>query len=148
MAGVHASDGVSGHLLDPAISAPPAQGATNAAGITGDAATLPPTGTRTYLEVSAAAQGYGAEGVYTNGRYRDHGSPRIGSGSRDNSAERSQGAGNTPCGIMKVGDHLFSLSPILKVTQGEFAKWRCYSCKARQAVKMCARTSRVSVNAP
>lgn len=104
MAGVHASDAVSGHFLDLAISAPPAQGATNAAGMTGDSAALPPTVTRTYLEVSAAAQGYGAEGVYTNGRYREHGSPRIGSGSRDNSAERIQGAGNTPCGIMKVSD--------------------------------------------
>lgn len=103
MAGVHASDAVSGHSVDPAISSPPAQGATNAAGITGDGAALPPTGTRTYLEVSAAAQGYGAEGVYTNGRYRENSSSRIGSGSRDNSAERSQGAGNTPCGIMKVG---------------------------------------------
>ncbi len=103
MAGVHASDAVSGHFLDPAIGSPPAQGATSAAGTTGDGAALPPTGTRAYLEVSAAAQGYGAEGVYTNGRYREHSSSRIGSGSRDNSAERSHGAGNTPCGIMKVG---------------------------------------------
>lgn len=103
MAGVHASDAVSGHFLDPAFGAQPAQGATNAAGITSDAAALHPAGTRAYLDVSAASQGYGAEGVYTNGRYRQHGSPRIGSGSRDNSAERSQGAGNPPCGIMKVG---------------------------------------------
>ncbi|XP_049925449.1 inactive phospholipase C-like protein 2 isoform X2 [Epinephelus moara] len=103
MAGVHASDVVSGHFLDPTIGAPPAQGATNIAGITGDAAAVTLTGTRAYLEVSAAAQGYGAEGVYTNGRYREHSSPRIGSGSRDNSTERSQGAGNTPCGIMKDG---------------------------------------------
>lgn len=103
MAGVHASDALSGHFLDLAIGAPPTQGEINAAGITGDAAALPATGTRAYLEVSAAsAQGYGAEGVYTNGRYREHGSPRIGSGSRDNSTERSQGGGNTPCGIMKV----------------------------------------------
>ncbi|TKS92207.1 hypothetical protein D9C73_025591 [Collichthys lucidus] len=102
MAGVHASDAVSGHFLDPAFGSQPAQGATNAPGITGDAAPLPPTGTRTYLEVSAAGQGYGAEGVYTNGRYRENSSPRIGSGSRDNSAERIQGAGNTPCGIMKA----------------------------------------------
>lgn len=99
MAGVHASDAASGHFLAP----PPTQGATNAAGVAGDAAALPPTGTRAYLEVSAAAQVHGAEGVYTNGRYREHSSPRIGSGSRDNSAERSQGAGITPCGIMKVG---------------------------------------------
>ena len=107
MAGVHASDAVSGHFLEDALSAPPAQGATNIAGVTGDAAALAPTATRTYLEVSAAAQGYVTEGVYTNGRYREHSSPRIGSGSRDNSAERSQGAGNppcAPCGIMKVGD--------------------------------------------
>ncbi|XP_078126634.1 inactive phospholipase C-like protein 2 [Sander vitreus] len=103
MAGVHASDVVSGHVLDPIIGATPAQGATNTAGITGGAAALTLTSTRAYLEVSAAAQGYGAEGVYTNGRYREHGSPRTGSGSRDNSAERSQGAGNIPCGIMKDG---------------------------------------------
>ncbi|KAF7668735.1 hypothetical protein LDENG_00290860 [Lucifuga dentata] len=102
MAGVYASDAVSGHFLDPVVGAPPVQGATNATGVSGDAAPLPVTGTRAYLEVSAAAQGYGAEGVYTNGRYRDHGSPRIGGGSRDNSAERSHGGGNTPCGIMKV----------------------------------------------
>lgn len=103
MAGLHASEAVSGHFLDPAISAAPAQGATNAAGITGDAAALPSTATRTYLDVSAAAQSYMVGGLYTNGRYRDHSSPRIGSGSRDNSSERSQGAGNPPCGIMKVG---------------------------------------------
>lgn len=103
MAGVHASDAVSGQLSDPTIGVPPAQGATNTAGITGDAAPFLLTGTRAYLDVSAAPRGYGAEGVYTNGRYREHGSPRIGSGSRDNSAERSQGAGNAPCGIMKVG---------------------------------------------
>lgn len=117
MSGVHASD--TGHFFDPAISAPPAQGATNAAGIGGDGAALPPTASRTYLEVSSAAQGYGAEGVYTNGRYRDHSGSRIGSGSRDNSAERSQGGGNTPCGIMKVSDKSASssLSEISKVTR-------------------------------
>lgn len=107
MEGVQASDVASGHFLDPAIGAPAAQGATNVAGITGDAAALSLTATRTYLEVSAAAQSFGAGGVYTNGRHREHGSPRIGSGSRDNSAERSQGAGSTPCGIMKVGDSGF-----------------------------------------
>lgn len=103
MAGIHTSDALSGHFLDPAVGAPAAQGATNLPGITGDAAPLVPGGTRAYLEVSSAVQGYGADRVYTNGRYRDQGSPRIGSGSRDHSAERSQGAGNTPCGIMKVG---------------------------------------------
>jgi len=107
MAGVHASDVLSGHFLQPTIGAPPppppGQGASNTAGIPGDAAALTLTGARAYLEVSAAAQGYGAEGVYANGRYREHGSPRIGSGSRDHSAERiSHGAGNAPCGIMKV----------------------------------------------
>ena len=122
MAGVHASDVVSGHFLDPTLGSPPAQGATDTAGTPGEAAALTLTGTRAYLEVSAAAHGYGAEGVYTNGRYREHGSPR--SGSRDNSADRSQGAGNIPCGIMKVGwfKHLILLSTIVKVTQGEFAK--------------------------
>lgn len=127
MAGVHASDAASGHFLDPAVGLPPTQGATNTAGVTGDAAALPSAGTRAYLEVSAAGQVYGAEGVYTNGRYREQSSPRIGSGSRDNSAERSQGAGNTPCGIMKVGWlKPLSLSTILKVTQGGFAKWLRY----------------------
>lgn len=98
MAGVHAS----GQFLEL-----PAQGTNaNAAGITGDAAAAaaaPSAGTRAYLEVSAAPRGYGAEGVYTNGRYRELGSPRTGSGSRENSAERSHGAGAAPCGIMKVG---------------------------------------------
>uniref|UniRef100_A0A1A8PJH8 Phosphoinositide phospholipase C n=1 Tax=Nothobranchius rachovii TaxID=451742 RepID=A0A1A8PJH8_9TELE len=103
MSGVHASETVSGHFLDPAISAPTAQGATNLTAITGDGAAVPPTATRTYLEVSSAAQCFGAEEVFTNGRYREHGSPRIGSGSRDNSAERIQGSGNAPCGIMKDG---------------------------------------------
>lgn len=109
MAGVHASEAVSGHFLDPAIVNPPAQGATNITGLNNnDAAVLPPTGTRAYLDVSAAALGaayqvYGAEGVYTNGRYKEQGSPRIGGSSRDNSTERSQGGVNTPCGIMKVG---------------------------------------------
>lgn len=102
MSGIHASD--TGHFLDHAISAQPAQGASNAAGIGGDGAALPPTASRTYLEVSSAAPGYGAEGVFSNGRYRDHSGSRIGSGSRDSSSERSQGAGNTPCGIMKVSD--------------------------------------------
>lgn len=101
MAGVHASDVVSGHFLDPTLGSPQAQGTTDTAGTPGEAAALTLTGTRAYLEVSAAAHGYGAEGVYTNGRYREHSSPR--SGSRDNSADRSQGAGNIPCGIMKVG---------------------------------------------
>lgn len=107
MAGVHASDAAAlGHFLDP----PPVQGATGAAGLTGgDAAPLQPagagTGTRAYLEVSsassAASQVFGAEGVYTNGRHRQLSSPRIGSGSREPSAERERG--HTPCGIMKVG---------------------------------------------
>ncbi|KAM3863801.1 inactive phospholipase C-like protein 2 [Diretmus argenteus] len=106
MAGVHASEAASGHFLDRAIGVPAAQGATNAAGITGsDAAALNPSGTRAFLDVSAAAaRGCGAEGVYTNGRYREqHGSPRTGGRSRDNSAERSHGGVNTPCGIMKDG---------------------------------------------
>lgn len=105
MAGVHVSDAAFGHFLD----LPPAQGATGAAGLTGgDAVPLPPAGTgagtRAYLEVSTAAgQVFGAEGVYTNGRHRELSSPRIGSGSREHSAERGHGAGNAPCGIMKVG---------------------------------------------
>ena len=140
MAGVHASDAVSGQFLDPAIGPPPAQGATNATGVTGDAAAVTPTGTRAYLEVSAAAQGYGAEGVYTNGRHRENSSPRIGSGSRDNSAERSQGAGNPPCGIMKVG---WLKHSILLVNhsqgdiKGKFAK-RLFTHKSnKKAIQMC-----------
>lgn len=69
--------------------------------------------TRTYLDVSAAtyAGGHpvcGAEGLYSNGRYREHGSPRIGTRNRDSSAERCTGTGNPPCGIMKVSEcHYF-----------------------------------------
>lgn len=119
MAGVHASDAASGHFLDPSTGSLSTQGAISTAGVTGDTAALPSAGTRAYLEVSSAARGYGAEGVYTNGRYREDRSPRIGSGSRDNSAERSQGAGNTPCGIMKVRSLKHSLTTDLKVTQGD-----------------------------
>uniref|UniRef100_A0A8C5D1W8 Phosphoinositide phospholipase C n=1 Tax=Gouania willdenowi TaxID=441366 RepID=A0A8C5D1W8_GOUWI len=101
MAGFHASDAVSGHVLDPS------PGATNAAaGLTGDTGRLTQTcSSRPYLEVSAAAHGYGAEGVYTNGRYRQLSlsSPGIGSGSREHSGDRSPGSGNAPCGIMKDG---------------------------------------------
>ncbi|XP_055747473.1 inactive phospholipase C-like protein 2 [Salvelinus fontinalis] len=109
MAGVHASEAVSGHFQNPTIAASPAQNATQIAGLNNnDATVLPPTGTRAYLDISAAAFAhghpvYGAEGVYTNGRYMDHGSPWTGSSSRDNSAERSHGGVNTPCGIMKDG---------------------------------------------
>ncbi|CAB1455206.1 unnamed protein product [Pleuronectes platessa] len=115
MAGVHTSDAVSGHFLD---HAPSAQGATNAPGLTGVAAALPAACTRAYLEVSGAAQGCGAEGVYTNGRYRELGSPRVGSGSRDHSADRSQGAGNAPCGIMKVGGLKHFILPVTE-SQGD-----------------------------
>lgn len=60
---------------------------------------------QTYLDVSAAVHpGYGAEGVYSNGRYREHSSPRIGTRNRDSSAERCTGTGNPPCGIMKVSE--------------------------------------------
>ncbi|TNM96957.1 hypothetical protein fugu_015113 [Takifugu bimaculatus] len=101
MAEVQASDAASGHYLDPAIGSMLTQGATSAPGVTGGSAALPPAGARAYLEVSAAAQGYGAEGVYS--RSREDSSPRIGRGSRDNSADRSPAAGNAPCGIMKDG---------------------------------------------
>lgn len=119
MAGVQASDAAAGHYPDPAIGSMLTQGASNAPGVPGDTAALPPAGTRAYLEVSAAAQGYGAEGVYSSGRSREDSSPRIGGGSRDHSADRSPAAGNTPCGIMKVGSFKhFSLWTILKVTPG------------------------------
>lgn len=118
MAEVQASDAASGHYLDPAIGSMLTQGATSAPGVTGGSAALPPAGARAYLEVSAAAQSYGAEGVYS--RSREDSSPRIGRGSRDNSADRSPAAGNAPCGIMKVGSFKhFSLSTILKVTLEE-----------------------------
>lgn len=121
MAGVRASDAASGHYLDPAISSMLTQGASSTPGVTGDSAALPPAGTRAYLEVSAGAQGCGAEGVYSSGRSREDSSPRIGRGSRDNSTDRSPAAANAPCGIMKVGSFKhFSLSSILKVTLEEF----------------------------
>lgn len=92
MAGVHASDALSGHILDHLT-----QGATNVAGMATETAPLPFTGARVYLDASSAAQGYGAgQGVFTNGRYRE-------GGSRESSAERGTAAGNVPCGIMKVG---------------------------------------------
>ncbi len=60
---------------------------------------------QTYLDVSAAGHsGYGAAGVYSNGRYREHSSPRVGTRNRDSSAERCTGTGNPPCGIMKVSE--------------------------------------------
>lgn len=121
MAGVRASDAASGHFLDPAIGSMLTQGATSKPGVTGDSSALPPAGTRAYLEVSAGAQGSGAEGASSSGGSRGDSSPRIGRGSRDNSADRSPAAGNTPCGIMKVGSfRRFSLSPVLKVTLEEF----------------------------
>lgn len=120
MAGVQASDAASGHYLDPAIGSVLTQGATSAPGVTGGSAALSAAGTRAYLEVSAAAQGYGAEGVYGSGRSTEDSSPRIGRGSRDSSADRSPAAGNAPCGIMKVGSfRRFSLSTVLKVTLEE-----------------------------
>lgn len=123
MAGVRASDAASGHYLDPAIGSMLTQGASNTPGVTGDSAALPPAGARAYLEVSAGAQGYGAEGVYSSGRSREACSPGFGRGSRDNSADRSPAAGNTPCGIMKVGSFKhFSLQWILKVTLEEFPR--------------------------
>ncbi|CAG02822.1 unnamed protein product [Tetraodon nigroviridis] len=89
------------------------QGASSAPGVPGDSAAPPAAGTRAYLEVSAAAQGYGADGVFS---CREDSSPRIGRGSRDHSADRSPAAGNPPCGIMKVG----SLKTLLLVDpQGE-----------------------------
>ena len=105
MEGVRASDAGSGHFMDPAMGAQVAQSATNIAGFNSDDTLLPLTGSRAYLDVSPAA-GHpfygGSEVVYTNGRYREHCSPRLGGRSRDNSAERSHGAANTPCSIMKV----------------------------------------------
>lgn len=119
MAGLRASDAASGHYLDPAVGSMLTQGATGTPGVPGDSAAPPPAGARAYLEVSAAAQGCGAEGVYSSGGSREGSSPRMGRGSRDHSADRSPAAGNTPCGIMKVGSFKhFSLSSLLKVTGG------------------------------
>lgn len=123
MAGVRASEAASGHYLDPAIGSMLTQGATSTPGVTGDSAALPPAGARAYLEVSAGAPGYGAEGVYSSGRSMEASSPGIGRGSRENSADRSPAAGNPPCGIMKVGSlKHFSLPLILKVTLEEFPR--------------------------
>lgn len=58
--------------------------------------------TRAFLNPATAAVlaggpgARGAETVHSNGGHR----------SRDSSAERNQGAGNAPCGIMKVSDSL------------------------------------------
>ncbi|GAA6111278.1 inactive phospholipase C-like protein 2 [Tachysurus ichikawai] len=59
-------------------------------------------GARAFLNTATAAVltggpgAHGAEVVHSNGGHR----------SRDSSAERSHGAGNAPCGIMKVSDSL------------------------------------------
>lgn len=101
MAEVQASDAASGHYLDPAVGSMLTQGGS------GGSAALPPAPARAYLEVSAAAQGSGAEGVHS--RSREDGSPRIGGGSRDHSADRSPP--NAPCGIMKVGSNISPCRP-------------------------------------
>ncbi|XP_061159867.1 inactive phospholipase C-like protein 2 [Syngnathus typhle] len=96
MAGLHASSDPSGHFLDLSRSTQ----ASAAAGFGGGGGGA----TRPYLEVSAdAARSFGADGVYSNGRYRELSSPTVGVRSRDPSTERSQGGANTPCGIMKDG---------------------------------------------
>ncbi|XP_031422621.1 inactive phospholipase C-like protein 2 [Clupea harengus] len=115
MAGLQASEAVSGPFLEPPSLDATSQSQTAAvfdvAGLNlNDAANvLTPTGTRAYLDVSPVTVmpgGFpvlGAEGVYTNGRCKEQVSPRIGSRSRDSSSERSLGGGTTPCGIMKDG---------------------------------------------
>lgn len=108
MAEPQASESLAGPLYELASEAttPTRDVAAAAALSIGDTYT---TRTRTYLDVSAAAFAaghpvYGAEGLYSNGRYREHGSPRIGTRNRDSSAERCPGTGNPPCGIMKVSE--------------------------------------------
>lgn len=119
MAGLQASEAVSGPFLEPPSLDATSQSQTAAvfdvAGLNlNDAANvLTPTGTRAYLDVSPVTVmpgGFpvlGAEGVYTNGRCKEQVSPRIGSRSRDSSSERSLGGGTTPCGIMKVSSTTF-----------------------------------------
>lgn len=120
MAGLQASDAVSGAYLDPpspdAASQPQSPGVLlDVAGLNLNdaAAVMTPTGTRTYLDVSPVTMlpgGFpvlGADGVYTNGRCKDHGSPRVGSRSRDSSSDRSLSGATTPCGIMKVSSTTF-----------------------------------------
>lgn len=102
MAEVQATENVPGPLLNSATS--PIQIATETATLSSNDAGLTPSSTRAFLDVAAAAVHpvFGSEVVYSNGRLGEHGSPRMDSRSRDNSAERNQGGVNTPCGIMKV----------------------------------------------
>lgn len=116
MAGLQASEAVSGPFLEPPSPDATSQLQTAAAvldvaglNLNDAAAVLTPTETRAYLDVSPVT-GFpvlGAEGVYTNGRCKEQGSPRIGSRSRDSSSERSLGGATTPCGIMKVSSTTF-----------------------------------------
>ncbi|XP_056309228.1 LOW QUALITY PROTEIN: inactive phospholipase C-like protein 2 [Danio aesculapii] len=99
MAEPQASESVAGPLYELGATTPTRDTAAAAAA----ALTISDT-YQTYLDVSAAGHPvYGAEGVYSNGRYREHSSPRVGTRNRDSSAERCTGTGNPPCGIMKDG---------------------------------------------
>ncbi|KAJ8344725.1 hypothetical protein SKAU_G00289180 [Synaphobranchus kaupii] len=97
MAEVQATENLPGPLLNSAT--PPVQVATETAALSSNYAGLPPSSTRAFLDVDPV---FGSEVVYSNGRLGEHGSPMMGSRSRDNSSERNQGGVITPCGIMKV----------------------------------------------
>ncbi|XP_026058485.1 inactive phospholipase C-like protein 2 isoform X1 [Carassius auratus] len=100
MAEPQASESVAGPLYEPISEA-----TTPTQDLAAAAATLNISDSyQTYLDASVAGHPvYGAEGVYSNGRYREHSSPRICTRIRDSSAERCTGTGNPPCGIMKDG---------------------------------------------
>lgn len=111
MAEPQASESVAGPLYELVSEATtPTRDAAEAVAAAAAALSISDT-YQTYLDVSAAGHPvYGAEGVYSNGRYREHSSPRIGTRNRDSSAERCTGTGNPPCGIMKVSEcHHFVL---------------------------------------
>ncbi|XP_076851663.1 inactive phospholipase C-like protein 2 isoform X1 [Brachyhypopomus gauderio] len=109
MAELQASGTVTGPFHElPSDAASPSQEAAEITALNRSdaAAALHGVGRRTYLDAPGATHTgshplYGAEGMYSNGRYKELGSPSAGSGSRDSSAERSHCSGNPPCGIMK-----------------------------------------------
>ncbi|XP_064177877.1 inactive phospholipase C-like protein 2 [Anguilla rostrata] len=104
---VQATEARTGPLLNPTAAVPVG---TEIVGLNNNDAVFLSSSTRAFLDVAAAAAAVGtahpavgAEAVCTNGRHKEHGSPRAGSRSRDNSNERNPGGLITPCSIMKDG---------------------------------------------